>query len=433
MVRYLNPALPSLPMNVCVTGSGYVGLITGAGLATLGHQVICVDISKEKVGQINAGEPPIFEHGLADLMKTVVPKSLTATTDLTDAVKRSRIIFITVGTPSSRHGEIKLDQIEKISHSIGEALHDKKDYCLIVVKSTVIPGTTEKVVETVERVSGKEFGKDFGVAMNPEFLREGSALTDFFSPDRIIIGSPDKKSRETLKELYSSFSCPVLESSFREAEMIKYASNAMLATKISFINEIGNICKNLGIDTNKVAEGIGLDKRIGPHFLRAGIGFGGSCFPKDVSALAHQAATAGITPRVLRAVLDVNREQPNRLLAILDSHTPKGKKIAILGLAFKKDTDDVRESPSLSIIKELQMENSSLILYDPMGMKEVMKLFPHLTFASSAQEAVNKADIVLILTEWDEFKTVNFGDKLVIDGKNLLYERPPTNYEGVCW
>ena len=421
---------------ISIIGAGYVGLITGAGLASLGHNVICVDIDQEKVNKINNKEPPIYEKGLKELLNEVVPKNLEATTDLNKAILNSKITFTCVGTPSRKKGDTYFKQLDTVSREIGTALKNKNKPHLIVVKSTVVPETTEKmVIPLIEENSGKKYGIHFGAVMSPEFLREGSALEDFFNPDRIVIGSSDPRSLKTIKQLYKNFKCPVLETSFKEAEMIKYASNSFLATKLSFINEVGNICKRLNINTNVISKGIGLDYRISPHFLRSGIGFGGSCFPKDVSALVFKATEVGYSTRLLRAVLDVNNDQPLRLLEILENTGPlKERKIAILGLTFKAGTDDIRENPALSIIKELLLEQSKLHIYDPMAMPLVKSIFPHLTYEKTAQDAVDNADIVLILTEWPEFKRINYGDKLVIDGKNLFdNDNKPKNYEGICW
>jgi len=421
---------------ISVVGTGYVGLITGAGFAKLGHKVICVDIDQEKVDKINNKEPPIYEKGLKEMLNEVIPKNLEATTNLNKAILNSQITFICVGTPSRKKGDTYFKQLDTVSKEIGAALKEKNKPHLVVVKSTVVPETTEKmVIPLIEETSGKKYGIHFGAVMSPEFLREGSALEDFFNPDRIVIGSSDPRSLKTIKLLYKDFKCPILETSFKEAEMIKYASNSFLATKLSFINEIGNVCKRLGINTNVIAKGVGLDYRISPHFLRAGIGFGGSCFPKDVSALVFKATEVGYNTRLLRAVLDVNRDQPLRLLEILENTGPlKARKIAILGLAFKAGTDDTRESPALSIIKELLLEESKLHIYDPMAMEPVKRLFPHLNYEKTAQDAVDNADLILILTEWPEFKKVNYGDKLVIDGKNLFdNNNKPKNYEGICW
>jgi len=421
---------------ISIIGTGYVGLITGAGFAKLGHKVICVDIDQEKVDKINNKEPPIYEKGLKEMLNEVIPKNLEATTNLNKAILNSQITFICVGTPSRKKGDTYFKQLDTVSKEIGAALKEKNKPHLVVVKSTVVPETTEKmVIPLIEETSGKKYGIHFGAVMSPEFLREGSALDDFFNPDRIVIGSSDPRSLKTIKLLYKDFKCPILETSFKEAEMIKYASNSFLATKLSFINEIGNVCKRLGINTNVIAKGVGLDYRISPHFLRAGIGFGGSCFPKDVSALVFKATEVGYNTRLLRAVLDVNRDQPLRLLEILENTGPlKARKIAILGLAFKAGTDDTRESPALSIIKELLLEESKLHIYDPMAMEPVKRLFPHLNYEKTAQDAVDNADLILILTEWPEFKKVNYGDKLVIDGKNLFdNNNKPKNYEGICW
>jgi len=420
---------------ISVIGIGYVGLITGAGLASLGNKVVCVDIDKEKVDKINRKEPPIYEKGLKELLEKVVPNNLRATTELKKTVNDTSITFICVGTPSRKKGDTYFKQLDDVSKEIGLALKEKQQGHLIIVKSTVLPGTTEdKVIKAVEKYSGKKYGIHFGAVMNPEFLREGSALDDFFNPDRIVLGSTDPKSLKSARKIYGNFKCPVLEATFKEAEMIKYASNSFLATKLSFINEVGNVCKRLGINTNIIAKGMGLDYRISPHFLRSGIGFGGSCFPKDVSALVFKATEVGYNTKLLRTVLDVNHDQPLRLLELLENTGPlKQRKIAILGLTFKAGTDDIRESPALSIIKELLLEESELHIYDPMAMSHVKNLFPHLKYEETAQDAVNNSEIVLILTEWPEFKKVDYGEKLVIDGKNLFDGDRPKNYEGICW
>lgn len=423
-------------MKLSVIGLGYVGLIQATGMAKIGHEVIGVDIDIDKVNNVNNKLPPIYEKGLKELLEEIVPKKLTATNKLKQAVLDSEITFICVGTPSKKQGEMSLHQLESVLHQLGEIIKEKKNH-VFVIKSTVVPGTCENIViKILEKSSGKKFLKDFSVVMNPEFLREGEAIEDFFKPDRIVLGSSDKKALELLQEAYSYFDCPVLLTNFKEAEMIKYASNSFLATKISFINEIGNIAKRYGIDTNIVAKGIGLDNRISPSFLRSGIGFGGSCFPKDVSAIIYKATELGYSPRLLRSVLEVNRDQPLKLIEILDKLKGpiKGKKIALLGLTFKSGTDDIRESPALVTIKELLMEEAHLNIYDPQAMEKVKKIFPHLNYYKTGQEAIDNSEIVLILTEWKEFKQLQYSNKLVIDGKNLFYEGTrPDNYEGICW
>ncbi len=426
-------------MNISVIGVGYVGLVTAAMLAKLNHNVICIDINKEKVDKINNKESPLYEPGLNELLQEVVGKNLKASTDLKDAILNTEISFISVDTPSRKEGEIYTYSLKKVSEQIGNVLKEKKDYHLIVLKSTVIPGTTEDIViPIVEENSGKKVIKDFGIIMSPEFLREGSALQDSLNPDRIVIGvkDNDKKSLEILKSIYKNFNCPILETNLEEAEMIKYASNTFLATKLSFINEIGNICKKLSVNTNTVAKGMGLDKRIGPHFLKAGIGFGGSCFPKDLNALIYKATELGFNPRLLRATLEVNKEQPFRIIELMDKHnTLKNKKVGILGLTFKGETDDIRESSALEVIKALLLEDVELFIHDPVAMHKVKTIFPHLNYKDKAQEVVDSSDLVLILSEWPEFTKLDYKDKLVIDGKNVFGngDKKPKNYEGICW
>jgi UDPglucose 6-dehydrogenase len=424
-------------MKLSVIGLGYVGLIQAAGMAKLGYNVIGIDIDKNKIENINNHVPPIYEKGLKELLQKIVPGKFIATDDMEKAIKNSDVTFICVGTPSKKQGEMSLHQLENVLKQLGQILKEK-EYHIFVIKSTVVPGTCENIViKGLEESSGKIHGKDFGVVMNPEFLREGEALEDFFEPDRVVLGSSDKKSLLTVKELYSSFNCPILLTEFKEAEMIKYASNALLATKISFINEIGNISKEFGIDTNVVAKGIGLDSRIDPRFLKSGIGFGGSCFPKDVNAIVYKATEKGYNAKLLRSVLDVNRDQPLKLIELVDKTlgTIKNKKIGILGLTFKAGTDDIRESPALTAIKELLMEEAKISVYDPKAMENVTKIFPQLNYKKNAQEVIDDSEIILILTEWPEFKELNYGEKLVIDGKNLFYDgnNRPKNYEGICW
>ncbi|MFH2020869.1 MAG: UDP-glucose/GDP-mannose dehydrogenase family protein [archaeon] len=422
-------------MKISVIGLGYVGLIQAAGMAKLGFSVVGTDIDKDKVDMVNRQEPPIYEKGLKEALCKIVPSKFTATTNLKKAIMDTDMTFICVGTPSKKQGEMSLHQLENVVVKLGEIIKSKP-YHVFVIKSTVIPGTCETiVVKGLEKSSGKTFPKDFSVVMNPEFLKEGEAIEDFFKPDRIVIGSSDKKGLGVLKEAYSQFTCPIIETEFKEAEMIKYASNSFLATKISFINEIGNICKKYGVDTNVVAKGIGLDHRISPHFLKSGIGFGGSCFPKDVNAIIYKATELGYNPRLLRSVLDINRDQPLKLIEQLDKAAGpiKGKKVGLLGLTFKAGTDDIRESPALNTIKELLMEEAELFIYDPQAMEKVKKIFPHLNYMESAQEVADASEYILILTEWNEFLDVDYKKKLVIDGKNLFGDKKPSNYQGICW
>jgi len=421
-------------MNVSIVGSGYVGVVTGMGFAELENNVIFVDIDKKKINAINAGKPPVFEPQLEELMQKNRGKYY-ATESYMEAISNSQITFLCVGTPSNPDGSINLDYVKSASEEIGKALKEKDGFHIIVVKSTVVPGTTENIVKSIlEENSGKKAFAEFGLAVNPEFLREGSAVKDFFNPDRIVVGVKDDISKKMLNELYSPFNCPKLFVDLKTAEMIKYASNAFLATKISFANEIGNICKKLGIDVYKVFEGVGLDHRINPSFFRAGIGFGGSCFPKDVKALIAKAEELEENPKILKAVVELNEMQPLKLLQLLKKHIPnlKDKTIGVLGLAFKPDTDDVRESRAIPIVKKLIEEGAKVVAYDPAAIENFKKLFPQITYASKAEEALN-ADAVLIITEWKEFEELDYNGKIVIDGRRIEKAREAKIYEGVCW
>jgi UDPglucose 6-dehydrogenase len=421
-------------MNLSVVGTGYVGLVTGACFAKLGHSVTCVDIDEEKVQKINRGVSPIYEEGLDSLLTTCKNK-ITATTEYTPALMNTDITFICVGTPSLKNGNIDLTFVKEATKHIASVLKKKDRWHLVVVKSTVLPGTSQDVVlPLLEQYSEKKVGKDIGLAMNPEFLKEGVAIQDFLQPDRIVIGCSDEKSRTALRELYKSFSCPIVETSLSAAEMIKYASNAFLATKISFINEIGNLCKKLGIDTYAVAEGMGLDKRIGRAFLDSGIGWGGSCFPKDVDALIAWAKEIKEDARIIEATKAVNVDQPLKLVKILKKHIPKlkGKTIGVLGLAFKPDTDDIRESRAIPVVQQLLKEGAAVKAYDPQAMQNFKKLFPRIQYCSSVSEALN-ADAVLITTKWEEFSRLDFHGKIVIDGRRVEQAKKSAVYEGVCW
>ena len=421
-------------MNLSIIGTGYVGLVTGACFAQLGHTIICVDIDKEKIKKINQGISPLYEKGLNQLLQQNKTR-IQATMDYQKAITESTITFICVGTPSLPDGDIDLSSIKTTAEHIGSHLKKKPHWHLVVVKSTVLPGTTKEIIlPLLEKYSGKKAGKDFGLATNPEFLREGVAVEDFLNPDRIIIGADDTKSSTTLQNLYNNFSCPIFTTTPSAAEMIKYASNALLATKISFINEIGNMCKQLGINTYDVADGIGLDNRLGRAFLDAGIGWGGSCFPKDVQALITWAKHHKQLPEILESILKVNTQQPLRLIPLLKKHLPiiKGKTIGILGLAFKPDTDDIRESRSIPIVQELLKQGAHIKAYDPQAMNNFKQLFPQIQYCTSAQEALN-TDAVLILTKWKEFTTLDYSGKIVIDGRKIDEATTAKTYEGVCW
>jgi UDPglucose 6-dehydrogenase len=349
-------------MRIGVIGAGYVGICTGVGFCQLGHEVTLADIDAARIDIINSGKPPIFEAGLDALIASLVGnKKLKATCDIDETVRKNDVIFICVGTPSDNEGRINLDFVKTVSSQIGKALSGHQGYPVIVVKSSVLPGTTESVIiPLLEKSSHLKMGTDFGAVMNPEFLAEGRALHDFLNPDRIVIGTPDEKSHEILSSLYRDFSSPALKVNFRTAEMIKYASNAALAARISFINEIGNICKLLDIDTYQVSRGVGLDPRIGPSFLNAGIGFGGSCLPKDVRALAAQADDLGYEAGLLKSVLKVNQDQPAKFVDFVESKigSLENRKVAVLGLAFKSGTDDLRDSPCAENSPEIDRQKS---------------------------------------------------------------------------
>jgi UDPglucose 6-dehydrogenase len=421
-------------MRLSIIGTGYVGLVTGACFAKLGHRLICVDIDLEKVQKINNGISPIYEQGLENLLSTYKDK-ITATTDYQDALEKSDVTFLCVGTPSMKNGSIDVSYLKEATKQIATILKNKKTWHLIVVKSTVLPGTTQQIIlPLLEQYSGKKGGTDFGLAMNPEFLKEGVAIQDFLQPDRIVIGYYDERSRTTLRELYKNFTCPLVETSLSAAEMIKYASNAFLATKISFINEIGNLCKHLGIDTYEVASGMGLDSRIGRPFLDSGIGWGGSCFPKDVDALIAWSKEIKEPTRIIKSVKEVNTDQPLRLVKILQKHLPrlKGKTIGILGLAFKPDTDDIRDSRAIPIVKELLRKGAHIKAYDPQAIDNFKTLYPTIEYCTKATDVLS-SDAILITTKWKEFTTLDFQGKIVIDGRKITQAKNAKIYEGVCW
>ncbi|MEN6610938.1 MAG: UDP-glucose/GDP-mannose dehydrogenase family protein [Methanoregulaceae archaeon] len=421
-------------MRIAVIGTGYVGAVTGTCLADLGNEVTFVDIDERKLAMIREGTPPIFEPGLAELLRKNRHR-ISVTGDLDRAVRTSDLTMISVGTPSRDDGSIDLSYVTGAAKEIGAALTRCPGFHTVVTKSTVIPGTSEDVIRPIlEQYSGKTCGEQFGLASNPEFLKEGSAVEDFFHPDRIIIGAQDANSRAVLETLYSSFTCPKLVTGIKTAEMIKYASNAFLATKISFANEVGNICKELGIDTAEVFQGVGMDTRIGPAFFRSGIGFGGSCFPKDVRALISLAKEKGVSPSLLNAVVSVNESQPERMIPLLKKHLDiKGKTIGVLGLAFKPDTDDIRESRAIPVIAALLREGCRVIAYDPLAMDAFRAVCPDISYTGNPDEVL-KADAILIVTEWKEFEMLDYRGKTVIDGRRMSSPRRDAKiYEGVCW
>jgi len=424
--------------SLSVMGIGYVGLCTAVGFASKGYKVIASTHDAQKAAKIKRGIPPFYEPDLQELLeKTVRDGNLNCLLNQPDkAVFETDITFNAVGTPSKPDGSIDLQHIERSSHEIGQALRKKGKYHLVVVKSTVVPGTTENIVKSIlEKQSRKQCGSDFGLCMNPEFLREGSAVEDTLNPDRIVIGEHDKKSGETLESLFKDFygkkTPPTVRTNLSTAELIKYANNSFLATKISFINTIANLCEKIpGADVTVVAKSIGIDKRIGPLFLNAGLGYGGSCFPKDVKALIAHSKTLGYKPELLEAVENINETQPYKAVQLCKSllGNLKGKRIAILGLAFKPNTDDMREARSIPIINQLLKESANITAYDPAAIQNAKKIFADkVEYASSAIECLKDTDCCILVTEWDEFKNLTPEDFCqlmhqpnLIDGRRIF-------------
>src|SRR5437764_585224 len=387
-------------MNICVVGTGYVGLVTGAVFADLGNEVVCVDNVAKKIAQLQAGQMPIYEPGLEEMVaRNVADGRLTFTTDLAAGVRRAVIVFITVGTPAKDTGETDLAAVEVVARQIAEAM---ERYTVIVNKSTVPVGTGEFVREVIERHQATPVA--FDVVSNPEFLREGSAIEDTLRPDRIVIGAPTQQVAMTLLELYAPLERPMIITDVPSAEMIKYASNAFLSTKISFINAIANICELAGADVTQVMKGMGLDPRIGSAFLSAGLGYGGSCFPKDTDSLVHTASTLGYDFALLRAVVDVNRERAGHFVdLIVKALGPlDGRVIAVLGLAFKPNTDDMREAKSVEVVERLLDLGATVRAYDPVAMNHARKTLPaSVVYCESPYQAAGRADPVALVTEWN--------------------------------
>ena len=412
-------------MNICVVGTGYVGLVTGAVFADLGNDVLCVDNDAAKIADLDAGRMPIYEPGLEEMVaRNVADGRLAFTTDLAAAVRRSVIVFITVGTPPKPDGQADLGAVEDVARGIAQAM---ERYTVVVNKSTVPVGTGDLVREVIERHQARPV--PFDVVSNPEFLREGSAIEDTLRPDRIVIGAPTQQVAMTLLELYAPLERPMIITDVPSAEMIKYASNAFLSAKISFINAIANICELAGADVTQVMKGMGLDPRIGPAFLAAGLGYGGSCFPKDTDSLVHTAAALGYDFALLRAVVEVNRERAGHFVdAIAKALGPlDGRVIAVLGLAFKPNTDDMREAKSVEVAERLLELGATVRAYDPVAMDNARRTLPgSVAYCESPYEAAAGADAVALVTEWNEFKFLNLERlrgvmrrPVVFDGRNL--------------
>lgn len=414
-------------MNICMVGIGYVGLVTGTCLAESGNEVICVDIDAHKVSLLKRGKIPIYEPGLGTLIeRNVKEKRLTFTTNLAGAVKDSLIIFIAVGTPPKHDGTPNLGHVFEVAREISKEING---YKVVVTKSTVPVGTSEKV----KRIISKEANYPFGIASNPEFLKEGAAIDDFMKPDRIILGVADPEVEEVMRELYAPFvrtGNPIIAMDIRSAEMTKYAANAMLATRISFMNELANLCEAVGADVSAVRSGIGSDPRIGSSFLFPGVGYGGSCFPKDVQALIRTAEEYNQDLKILPAVEAVNQKQRELLAERVIGHFKKNlkdKTIAIWGLSFKPNTDDMREAPSIFIINKLLKRGARIKVYDPVALPNAKKEFGNkISYSKDNYGILNGADALAVVTEWNEFRRPNFEKMLklmktpvIFDGRNI--------------
>ena len=409
---------------ICVIGVGYVGLVTGTCFADLGNQVTCVDVDQVKIDNLRAGVMPIYEPGLEEMVRrNAQADRLHFTASYGEGLDEAEFAFIAVGTPQGSGGEADLKYVREAATAIAGQM---KHPLIIVNKSTVPIGTGDWVADIVRRYQPEPI--DFAVVSNPEFLREGSAIGDFMYPDRIVLGSLDRDAAGQVAQLYLSLRAPIMITDLRTAEMIKYASNAFLATRISFINEIANICEALPADVKEVAAGMGYDKRIGPHFLDAGIGYGGSCFPKDVQALAHMAAVHGRHPQLLRSVMDINRDQRRQVIHKLREAlgTLDEKIVGVLGLAFKPNTDDMREAPAVEIIHLLQSEGAQIRAYDPVAMVNADHYLHDVVLCQDAYEAAQGADALVVVTDWNEFKHLalprlraSMRQPVIVDGRNI--------------
>jgi UDPglucose 6-dehydrogenase len=414
-------------MNICVVGVGYVGLVTGSCFSEFGNTVVCVDNDERKIEALHQGIIPIYEPGLEEMVKRCQSAGrLHFTTDVADAVEKSLVIFIAVGTPSGSGGSANLEYVYQVAETIGKLM---KGYKVIATKSTVPVGTGKEIKEIIQRNQVQDIA--FDVVSNPEFLREGSAIEDFMRPNRVVIGSESEQANAIMKDLYSPLyliETPVVITSVETAEMIKYASNAFLATKISFINEMANICDLVGADVHQVAKGMGLDKRIGPKFLHAGPGYGGSCFPKDTRAIAKLAESLGYRFRIVETVIEVNERQHERMVEKMESTlgTLKGKRLGVLGLTFKPKTDDIRESPAIKIVKSLVEKGASVVAFDPAGMEAAKEVLGEVVFAKDMYDVAEDADALVLTTEWNEFRFLDWDrvkallrSPIVVDLRNI--------------
>ncbi|MGH9315859.1 MAG: UDP-glucose dehydrogenase family protein [Thermoanaerobaculia bacterium] len=425
-------------MNICMVGTGYVGLVTGACLADFGMHVVCVDKDESKIASLERGHIPIYEPGLEEIVtRNERAGRLRFTTDLKSAIETSLAIFIAVGTPPKPDGSPDLTFVRQVAEAVARHMNG---YKVVVAKSTV-PTGTGKMIEQILR-SHRNGTHEFSVVSNPEFLREGSAVADFLRPDRIIIGASDKRAIEVMREIYTPLfliETPFVITDVASAELIKYASNGYLATRVSFINEVARLCELMGADVHDVARGMGLDRRIGPMFLHAGPGFGGSCFPKDTAAAADLARQHGYIFRLIEATIEVNRQTMARMIEKIRALTGPlaGKTAAVLGLSFKPETDDIRESPALAVVRDLLEAGAAVRAFDPAAMENARAVLPELTYARDVYDCVNGADFVLLATEWNEFRALDLEHlgrllkaKTMIDLRNV-YE--PKEMRAAGW
>lgn len=414
-----------------IVGTGHVGLVHAVAFAFAGHEVLAADVDEKIIATLKKGKPTFYEPGLEKALgKALATSRLSFSTDAARGASRAEVVFLSVGTPSRKNGSIDLSPLKKASQAVGRGMRSSEGYQVVAVKSTVIPGTTESTVRpALEKPSGKKAGRDFGLVMNPEFLREGSAVEDAVHPDRIVIGGIDEKSIETLEAVYTRFDCPRMRTDLRTAEMVKYATNAFLATKVSFANELANLCDAFGgLNVDKVVEGMGLDPRINPRFLKAGLGFGGSCLPKDVEAILAAGKALGYAPKLLRATLDVNERQPLRAVALAEKAvgTLRGKRVAILGLSFKGGSDDVRESRAISLAQALVRKGARVVGYDPVAGEAFRQAVPSVIIAPDVESALVDADVCIVHNDWPEWRAMKaeafrgMRRRVVVDARRIL-------------
>jgi UDPglucose 6-dehydrogenase len=417
-------------MKICVIGAGYVGLATGVMFGKLGHDVSVTDIDQSRVKTVNSGRLPFYEPPLEKELARLVKKGLLkGTMETARAVSESKFVFICVQTPSLPSGRIDVRPIKAASRSIAKALRRSEEYKVVVMKSTVVPSTTDSIVRPIlEKGSGKVAGKDFGLCMNPEFLQEGSALRDSMEPSRVVVGSEDKRAGDLLMALFAKIKAPKIRTDLRSAEMIKYASNVFLATKISYSNEIANMCVRFGIDSEGVLKAAGMDPRIGPLFLKPGLGYGGSCLPKDVKALKDKARAEGYSSKLLSTLVAINDMQPIEGVRMLEEEigSLEAKRVAVLGLAFKGGVDDIRETRAVPLVTQLLAKSARVVAFDPMAMGHFIKIMPTIEYAESAAECLKGADGCIIQADWPEFRKLGKKEfskmkrAVVVDGRRCL-------------